>query len=400
MTVCLITYQYPPYPGGVGSAIYRIAKNLAKRDVDIHIIAPGPHQLTDKISPVTEDGVTVHRTFSILSDYHADPQPLQVLGDYMIKLHHEQHFDLVHAAFLMPPGFLGAIVAAEIDRPLIASVRGSDWEVLRYSIQHAANLRWVLERASYVTSVSDDLMQKMRRMVSIKAGQVVSNVFDEAIFDARALSEVIKDHPYKLQVLAETFLRMKSQGGAVIGTAGFLRSIKGFHILLQAFERVVKICPDTHLLVVGQFAQESYKREMLQQISDMRLKRQVIFTGYVPHRDVLAWMREMDIFAFPSLHEGSPNALLEAMACGLPSVASRVGGIVDIAEDNRDVLLVPADDVDMLSQKLQRLVQDMELRKRLGRAAKQKVESQFSPDRETEIWLDIYHRVLDKHSEN
>ena len=65
MTVCLITYQYPPYPGGVGSAIYRIAKNLAKRDVDIHIIAPGPHQLTDKISPVTEDSVTVHRTFSM-----------------------------------------------------------------------------------------------------------------------------------------------------------------------------------------------------------------------------------------------------------------------------------------------------------------------------------------------
>ena len=396
MTICLITYQYPPYPGGVGSAIYRIAKNLAKRDVDIHIIAPGPHQLTDKISPVTEDGVTVHRTFSILSDYHADPQSLQVLGDYITKLHHEQHFDLVHAAFLMPPGFLGAIVAAEIDRPLIVSVRGSDWEVLRYSIQHAANLRWVLERASYVTSVSDDLMQKMRRLVEIEEGQVISNVFDASIFDTRALSELVKDHPDRRQVLAESFFRLKSQGGAVIGTAGFLRPIKGFHILLQAVERVVKTHPDTCLLVVGQFARESYKREMLKQIRDRGLKRHVVFTGYVPHRDVLAWMREMDIFAFPSLHEGSPNALLEAMACGLPIAASRVGGIVDIVEDDRDVLLVPADDVDMLSQKLQQLVRDMELRKRLGRAAKQKVESQFSPDRETENWLDIYHRVLDK----
>ena len=396
MNICLITYQYPPYPGGVGSAIYRIAKNLAKRDVNIHIIAPGQQQLTDKISPVTEDGVTVHRTFSILSDYHADPHHLQVLGDYIIKLHQKQNFDLVHAAFLMPPGFLGAIVATEIARPLIVSVRGSDWEVLRYSIQHAANLRWVLERASYVTSVSDDLMQKMRRMVRIKAGKVISNVFDASIFDARALSEVIKDRENRLQVLAETFLRMKSQGGTVIGAAGFLRPIKGFHILLQALERVVKIHPDTRLLVVGQFAQESYKREMLRQISDRGLKRQVVFTGYVPHRDVLAWMKEMDIFAFPSLHEGSPNALLEAMACGLPIVTSRIGGIVDIVEDNRDVLLVPADDVDMLSEKLQQLVQDVALRKRLGRAAKQKIESQFSPDRETEIWLGIYRRVLDR----
>ena len=58
----------------------------------------------------------------------------------------------------------------------------------------------------------------------------------------------------------------------------------------------------------------------------------------------------------------------------------------------------PADDADVLSQKLQRLVQDVALRKRLGRAAKQKVESQFSPDRETEIWRDIYYRVSNKSS--
>ena len=193
---------------------------------------------------------------------------------------------------------------------------------------------------------------------------------------------------------AETFLRMKSAGGIVIGTAGFLRPIKGFHILLQAYGRIVKAHPGTCLLVVGRFAQESYKREMLRQISDMGIKRHVVFTGYIPHRDVLAWLREMDIFVFPSLHEGSPNALLEAMACELPVVASQVGGILDIVEDNRDGLLVLADDVNMLSQKLERLVQDRDLRKRLGKAARQKIENQFSPARETEMWLDIYYRVL------
>ncbi len=396
MNICLVTYQYPPYPGGVGSAIYRIAQNLAKRDVNIHIIAPGPHQLRDKISPVVEDGVTVHRTFSILSDYHADPHGLQVLGNYIVKLHQKQRFDLVHAAFLMPPGFLGAVVAAEIERPFIASVRGSDWEVLRYSIQHLANLRWVLERADYVTSVSSELMQKMRRTVSIKAGKVIPNVFDVSIFDVRALPEITGEHNNRLQVLTETFLRMKSQGGTVIGTAGFLRPIKGFHILLQAFGEIVKVYPDSYLLVVGQFAQESYKRDMLQQISDLGIKRHIVFTGYIPHREVMAWMREMDIFAFPSLHEGSPNALLEAMACELPIVASQVGGILDIVEDNRDCLLVASGDANMLSQKLQLLLEDTELRKRLGKTAKHKVENQFSPTQETAQWLDIYNRVLNK----
>ena len=221
-------------------------------------------------------------------------------------------------------------------------------------------------------------------------------MFDTSIFDARALSKITEEHNNRLQVLTETFLRMKSQGGTVIGTAGFLRPIKGFHILLQAFERIVKIYPDSCLLVVGQFAQASYKRDMLRQINDLGIKRQVVFTGYIPHREVLAWMREMDIFAFPSLHEGSPNALLEAMSCELPVVASKVGGILDIVENNKDSLLVPAGETDMLLQQLQRLIQDTELRKRLGRAAKQKVENQFSPTQETEHWLAIYHRVLEK----
>ena len=396
MNICLITYQYPPYPGGVGNAIYRIAKNMANRGVNIHIIAPGPHQLRDKITPVVEDGVTVHRTFSILSNYHADSQSLQVLGDYIVKLHEKQNFDLIHAAFLVPPGFLGTIVAAEIERPLIASVRGNDWELLQYSIQHAANLRWVLERADYVTSVSYELMEKMRRTARIKQGKVISNVFDESIFDVRALSEITGEYNNRLQVITETFLRMKSAGGAVIGTTGFLRSKKGFHILLQAFGKIIKVYPDSCLLVIGQFAQESYKRDMLQQISDLGIKRQVVFTGYIPHREVLAWMKEMDIFAFPSLHEGSPNALIEAMACGLPIVASKIGGIVDIVEEHRDCLLVPAGDADMLSQKLQLLLEDTELRKRLGKTAKDKIKNQFSPIQETEHWLEIYNRVLNK----
>lgn len=84
------------------------------------------------------------------------------------------------------------------------------------------------------------------------------------------------------------------------------------------------------------------------------------------------------------------------MACELPIVASRAGGIVDIVEDNRDGLLVSADDADMLSQKLQCLIQDIELRKRLGKAAKHKVENRFSPTQETENWLEIYHHVLNK----
>ena len=106
-------------------------------------------------------------------------------------------------------------------------------------------------------------------------------------------------------------------------------------------------------------------------------------------------MDEMDIFAFPSLHEGSPNALLEAMACGLPVVASGVGGVLDLITDEQDGLLVQPGSVGHLAEKLRVLVEDKKLRRRLGKSARHTVESRLMPHHEAEMWIDAYRKVIE-----
>ena len=134
MNICLITFKYPPMvSGGLGNAVYRITKNLSEEGCNIHVIAPGENKIGDLIGSMWEDGIEVHRTFPSLGYYSDNPAELREIGDYIINLHEKVHFDLIHSMFILPPGLVGAMVAKEIQRPLIASIRGSDVEVMRYS---------------------------------------------------------------------------------------------------------------------------------------------------------------------------------------------------------------------------------------------------------------------------
>lgn len=394
MKICMITFQYPPFfNGGVGSVVYRLARNLSKAGLAIHVVAPGQNQIENPIVPVMEDGVVVHRTYPGLGNYFGDPVQSGMIGDYIIGLHREIDFDALHCHFLIPPGLIGAVVSREIDRPFIASIHGSDVETMRYHPVLVGAVQRVLKQAHMVTSVTGDLMRKARHLTSISNCRVIPNAFESDVFDSRSLREIAENQSFQFQVSIETFYRLKRKCGLVVGTTGMIRPIKGFAFLLEAFKQLADQCPDALLLIVGDFVDPKEKEEQVKRIKSLGLKRRVFITGIAPPRQVLAWVKEMDIFAFPSLHEGSPCALLEAMACGLPVVASNVGGIPDmISHEENGLLVSPANAVELTDQLLL-LARDETLRKRLGLAAAQTVQSRHQPDLETQAWIDLYHSV-------
>lgn len=394
MNICIITLEYPPMVhGGVGSATCRIAKNLAGVGLNMHVIAPGSLGIEETITPSCEDGVTVYRTFPALGNYYGDPMQLREIGRYVVKLHEKINFDLIHGMFLIPPGLVGAVVAKEIDRPLIVSIRGSDIELMRYIPMLSRTVGWVMEQASVVTSVTTDLMEKAKQIASLQKYKVISNAFDADEFDPWTIREIAVGQGWRFQLFVEKFLRAKSRERVIIGTVGIIRPVKGFPVLLEAFRKLVAFCPKAYLLIVGDFSNPEEKKVRLKQIKALGLNQHVFITGPSPHRHVLAWTREMDIFVLPSLYEGSPNALLEAMACGLPVVASRAGGIPDIATDGVDAMLIPPRDAEALAQQFITLVQNEPLRIRLGEAAKQTVQARFSPADETDAWMQVYRSV-------
>jgi len=161
----------------------------------------------------------------------------------------------------------------------------------------------------------------------------------------------------------------------LVGTVGRLMPIKGFEYLIEAFAqfRRQRDRQESKLVIVG----DGPLRAALEQCAESHgLRGQVEFLGM--RTDVYNLMRAFDAFALPSLHEGVPMVLLEAMALGVPIVASGVGGIPEILEDRREALLVPARDAGALARGIEVLAGSSEIRARLVRAARARVETQLS----------------------
>jgi glycosyltransferase involved in cell wall biosynthesis len=121
------------------------------------------------------------------------------------------------------------------------------------------------------------------------------------------------------------------------------------------------------------------------------MSERVTFTG--AQVDISGLISSFDIFALPSVAEGMPIVLLEAMARGLPAVATRVGANSDVIQDGQSGLLVAAKAVDELAQALELLVLSSDLRARLGGAARQRIVAEFSADRMSRDYERLYRRV-------
>jgi mannosyltransferase len=158
---------------------------------------------------------------------------------------------------------------------------------------------------------------------------------------------------------------------------GRLLSGKGLETLLEAFASVAAARPDVHLVLVGSGAGQSLsvEDELRRRAEAPPLAGRVVFAGRVDL--VRDWVAASDLFVFPSVFEGLGISLVEALACGLPAVGSRTGGIVDVIEHERSGLLVPPGDAAALAAALVRLLEDAEARAAMGRCGRETALARF-----------------------
>lgn len=170
---------------------------------------------------------------------------------------------------------------------------------------------------------------------------------------------------------------------------GRLVPVKGFDLLLQAFARVACSHPEWSLIVVGTGPLES---ELEKQTRALQLDARVQFTGEMA--DPFPALCAADLFVLSSRFEGFPNALVEAMACGLPVVSFDCpDGPREIIQNGIDGILVPAEDVGALSAALDRLMGDEKERERLGvRAAE--ISNRLSREKIASLWQGLFEKVL------
>ena len=162
-------------------------------------------------------------------------------------------------------------------------------------------------------------------------------------------------------------------GDVVVGTVARIQDVKNHRQLVEAFARLHAKTPRLKLSIVGDGPLLPAVRE---QVAALGLQDAVWLPG--ARADIRALLHSFSVFALPSLAEGTPVSMLEAMACGLPVVASTVGGIPEVVDDGVQGLLVPVGDVDALTAALERLAGDAELRAAQGRAGRARVEERYS----------------------
>jgi glycosyltransferase involved in cell wall biosynthesis len=160
---------------------------------------------------------------------------------------------------------------------------------------------------------------------------------------------------------------------------------------LNSYAQVNKKNPIT-LLIVGD-VRAGEDKKTFDELKASIPNENIIVTGYVAHKDLPAYYSLMDVFVHPSLRDGTPNAVLEALACEKAVIATPVGGARNIIENETNGIFVNVNDVGALAEALDDLLDNPEKRERLGKAARETIVNGFTPEMELKANLEIYRIV-------
>lgn len=187
----------------------------------------------------------------------------------------------------------------------------------------------------------------------------------------------------------------------MVGMFASFKEQKNHALLFEAARRVLDRKPHVRFLLVGDalhagaLGSDLYKRRMQCMVDRLRLRESFIFVGNRP--DVADLYGACDLTVLPSLHEGTPNVVLESMSCGVPVVVTDVSDNAHVVPDGRAGFLVPPGDAASLAERMTRLIEDAELRRRMGQTAREWVMREFSIHRLVEKTAAVYEEAFGRH---
>ena len=290
----------------------------------------------------------------------------------LLHLLRRQQFDILHS-HLFHANVLGRLAARRAGVPVVVSTI----HVAEPRRWHLILERWTAPLATQLVAVSAGVRAHMVERAHLAAERIL------------VIHNGVDVSPFSL--VRGEFRRREGipAGCTLITTVGRLDTQKGFPYLLKAAERVTLRHPDVRFLVVG----EGPRRRDLVSLRDrLGLKERVRFLGF--RTDVPQILTDSDLFVLPSLWEGFPIALLEAMAAGIAVVATDVPGVREVVADGETGLVVPRKDMGALAGALCRLLDDPDLRRRFARAGRRKVEGEFGWGKVVAATMSLYERLL------
>ena len=242
---------------------------------------------------------------------------------------------------------------------------------------------WTLSSATALAGVSREIIERAAALSGRKLGFFrVPNGVDADHFSP---GEPVAEHLGNFAGLPRPWLAF----------SGELRFKKGMPIMLELAADLARRGNGTLFTIGGIRTEERESLERWRKREPEAAAR-LVEVPYIQQEAVLlSFYRAMDLFVFPSLWDGLPNALLEAMACGKPVVAARAGGIPEVVEDGRSGVLVAQDELDRFPEAVANALALPKARfKALGRGARERVLARFTPRKERNAVLRVYRQAL------
>jgi glycosyltransferase involved in cell wall biosynthesis len=370
MRILFFNYEYPPLGGGAANATLCILKEFSKNpDLEVDLVTSS---ISDKYEletiganirihrlPIGKNAQNLH--FQSQKDLLVYAWKSYFFGKKLInqRKKEELRYDLTHSFFSVPCGFVSWLLKRKYHLPYIVSLRGSD--VPGYS-----------DRFKFVYSILTPLIKLIWREAAavIANSQGLRELARESNNQQRV--DIIVNGIDTVDFAPNEILRRRDK---FIITPGATRITerKGIRYLIEAVGILVPKYPHIFLRVMGY---GNAKMSLIELVEEKNLVKYVQFVGRIPREETIPYYQEAGVFVLPSFNEGMSNAMLEALAVGLPIIATETGGTSELVTDGVNGFVVMMRNAQDLADKIEKIMMDEKLAQKMGQESRARAEKQ------------------------
>jgi glycosyltransferase involved in cell wall biosynthesis len=321
----------------------RFIDKFIEKGYETHVISFG------KLKPMSIEGIKFY-------NIHLGPTLLKGLPNiiyviFLRKLLRKIKPDILHGGWVQGDGFISALVG---DHPFLLMPWGSDILISpKESTENRIITKFTLKRADMITCDCEFVKKEIIKLSGYPEDKIITfpwgidlKKFNSNI-DGSGIRNKLGWEDKKILIMTRSF-----------------RPVYGIEYFLNALPEVIKEVPDTRVILCGD---GPLRNEFTQFVENHKLNNYVFFAGNVPNEDLSKYLNTADIYVSTSLSDGTSLSLLEAMACGLPTVVTDVPANLEWIEDRKNGFVVPRKDSKIVAEKLIQLLQDETLQKDFSR---------------------------------
>ncbi|MGI8469630.1 MAG: N-acetyl-alpha-D-glucosaminyl L-malate synthase BshA [Pyrinomonadaceae bacterium] len=365
---------YPTY-GGSGIVGSELGRELALRGHNVHFISSAlPTRLTE-----LNERVHFHEV-EMMSYPLFEHQPYDLaLATKMATVARSENLDLLHVHYAIPHS-ISAILARESIKgkryvPVVTTLHGTDITLVGADRSYLPITRYGLQQSDGVTAVSKFLKQATIETFDFDEIEVIPNFISPDLYQREKGSRICKN--------------LSPNGEKLLVHVSNFRAVKRPADCVEILAKVRAKGGNARLIMVGDGPELSAVRHRVKQLN---VEDDTIFVG--KQAKIVAYLAIADVFLLPSEEESFGLAALEAQACEVPVVASRVGGIPEVVADGESGFLSNIGDIEKMSNDALKFVGDDELRRTFGLRGRELAIARYSSEKIIPQYIDFYEKVL------